>query len=140
MFAHQPQYISQQQQQQQAVLAQQQQHAIAYAAAAAAAAAAAPRPPSFADRMWARRREIVKLVVLSMVVLLAVSSHWSIAHYIKIYVEQLPYANSVWVEAAIRAAYPVAILLVIWILKTPFSNKGTGSSAAQQDATVDGQQ
>ena len=72
--------------------------------------------------MWARRRDIVKHLVLSMVILLAVSSHWSIVHYIKLYIEQMPYVNSVWAEAAIRAAYPAAVLLIIWILKTPLSS------------------
>ena len=109
---------------------------VPYAVAAPQPAAAAaaqqvyevpvePRPPTFLDRMWARRRDIVKLVVLGMVVLFAVSSHWSISHYIKLYIEQLPYAKSVWVEAAVRAAYPAAILLIIWILKTPLSSSSS---------------
>jgi hypothetical protein len=81
-----------------------------------------PQEPTFLDRMWARRRDIAKMLVLSLVVLLAISSHWSIAHYIKGYLENLPYANSLWVEAGVRAAYPVLVLLLMWILKTPQSS------------------
>lgn len=69
--------------------------------------------------MWSRRKDIVKLTTLSLVIMLAVSSHWSISHYIKTYVEHLPYTNSLWVEAAVRAAYPALVLLIMWMLRTP---------------------
>ena len=68
--------------------------------------------------MWMKRRELIKIVILSMTILIAISSHWSITHYVKLYIDQLPYARSVWAEASVRAAYPAAVVLVVWILKT----------------------
>ena len=74
--------------------------------------------PTLLSQMWARRRDLLKLVVLSLVVLFAISSHWSVSHYVKLYLEQLPYSQSVWIEAAVRAGYPAAVLLLTWVLKT----------------------
>lgn len=78
---------------------------------------------TFMDGMWSRRRDIMKLLVMAMVILLAIAAHWSISHYVKLYLDQLPYASSVWTEVAIRVGYPVAIVLLIWLLKTSFPQR-----------------
>lgn len=75
--------------------------------------------PGFLDAMWSKRRELLKLLVLSMVILFAVSTHWSVCHYAKLYIDQMPYDKSVWAEVAVRVGYPALVLLLLWILKTP---------------------
>jgi hypothetical protein len=77
---------------------------------------------SFFNVMWGKRRDVLKLVVLAGVILLAVSTHWSICHYAKTYLEQLSYnangdSSSAWQDAAVRIGYPLAVLLLLWILK-----------------------
>jgi hypothetical protein len=119
----------QQQQQQQAqlqalaMMAQQQQQqggvssVTARASAPAADALAAQQQDSgYLEQMWQRRRDVAKLCLLSLVVLLAISTHTTVWHYLLEYIEtatKLTY----WREVALRAAYPVVVLLVLWNVK-----------------------
>ena len=67
--------------------------------------------------MWQRRRDVAKLCILSLVVLLAISLHSAAWHYLREYIEtasRLTY----WQEAGLRAAYPIFVLVVLWHAKS----------------------
>ena len=74
-----------------------------------------PKEPGYFETLWARRRAVVKLVVLALVVLLAVSSHATIWHYLKQLIEDVEPTR--YQEIALRVAYPLAVLAVMWNLK-----------------------
>jgi hypothetical protein len=74
-----------------------------------------PTEPGYFETLWARRRAVVKLVVLALVVLLAVSSHATIWHYLKQLIEDVEPTR--YQEIALRVAYPLAVLAVMWNLK-----------------------
>lgn len=89
---------------------------LAYQAPAQQAAPAAALPePGYFELLWARRREIVKLVVLSLVVLLAISSHSTVWHYLQDYVDLQQLEGGK--ELAVRLAYPAAVLVLLWHFK-----------------------
>lgn len=70
---------------------------------------------SLMDRCWQRRKDILKLVVMSLVILLALSSHSVVLHYVKCYVEDTTLTP--WTEFAFRASYPISVVLLIWMIK-----------------------
>ena len=76
-----------------------------------------PPEPSYWEKVWARRRDMVKLVVLALVVLLAISSHATIVHYLRLYLEDAAGSLEPWKEAVLRVAYPAAVLALLWHLK-----------------------
>jgi hypothetical protein len=87
----------------------------------AAASVYGPAEPSFLDSMWARRRDILKLVILSLLVVLAISFHSAIEHCMKKYILENDVSERG--ELMIRYGYPLAVLLLIWILKTASPSK-----------------
>lgn len=70
---------------------------------------------SWYDRCWQKRRDVMKLVVMALVILLALSAHSVAVFYIKMYVEDS--SLSAWREFGFRLAYPVGILLILWGIK-----------------------
>lgn len=80
-----------------------------------AAVVYAPEEPGYAAIMWGRRRDVLKLVMLALVVWLALSSHKIAWHYLKEYIETA--APTHLQEVAVRLAYPLAIVAVLWNLK-----------------------
>jgi hypothetical protein len=83
--------------------------------------------PGYFDLLWQKRRELFKLCALALVILLAISSHSAVWHYLQEYVDgqQLEGAQ----ELAIRLAYPAAVLLVLWNVKTFFCGRGAAAAA-----------
>lgn len=71
--------------------------------------------PSFFDVMWGRRRDILKLVILSMLIVFAVSLHDAVSHVLKKYIMENDISDKS--ETMLRFAYPLVILLFIWIAK-----------------------
>lgn len=68
------------------------------------------------DRISQKRYEILKVFVLSLIVLLAISMDHVFTHYLTQYI-----SNSLLTtlqEFLVRISYPVAILLVIWFIKS----------------------
>jgi hypothetical protein len=84
---------------------------------AAAANVADDRDPGYTELLWQRRRDIAKLCILSLVVLLAISMHSAAWHYLREYIETAA-RLSYWQEVALRGAYPVAVLFVLWHVKS----------------------
>ena len=77
-----------------------------------------PPPPtdSFWDRMSQKRFEVLKVVVLAMIVLLAISTDHVVSHYLTQYL-----SNSILTsvqEFLVRFSYPIAVLLMIWFIKS----------------------
>jgi hypothetical protein len=66
--------------------------------------------------MWAKRREILKLVTLSLIILLAISTHVTADHFLKKYILESDLSEKN--EMLTRIAYPVGILLLIWLIKS----------------------
>lgn len=90
----------------------------AYAYPSASNTALVPFEPSYLERMWQRRRDMAKLGVLVMVVLLAISAHATIMHYVRVFLEEG--AGAEWSpsqQAALRIAYPLLVLLLLWHTK-----------------------
>jgi len=73
--------------------------------------------PGYLETLWQRRRDVAKTCVLALAVLLAISAHSAAWHYVREYIETAP-KLSYWQEAGIRVAYPAAVLLVLWHLKS----------------------
>lgn len=72
--------------------------------------------PGYLETLWERRRDVTKLAILSLVVLLAISAHSAAWHYIREFIETHT-RMTYWQEVGLRVAYPVVVLLVLWHLK-----------------------
>lgn len=119
MYAHilaqQQQQLQQQQMQQLMVTppaqVQQQQHAHQHRL----------HPPTrvletgYFETMWLRRRDLIKVCVLSLAVLLAISAHSTAWHYLQDYVDVNGLTGGR--ELIVRLAYPVVIVTLLWNIK-----------------------
>lgn len=70
---------------------------------------------SFWDRIGSKKWEVLKMVLFSMVVLLALAVDHMASHYLNNYIGSS--FLSATQEMLVRASYPVAILVLIWIVK-----------------------
>lgn len=70
---------------------------------------------TFWNRLSAKRYEIFKLVMFSLVILFAISLDRISTHYLTKYINENVLTDNQ--ELIIRFAYPVLIILVLWILK-----------------------
>jgi hypothetical protein len=77
----------------------------------------APSEPGYFESLWDKRRAIFKLAILSLVVLLAISGHHTVWHYLTDYIDRSA-ALTFSQELALRMAYPAAVLIVLWHVKT----------------------
>jgi hypothetical protein len=72
--------------------------------------------PGYLETLWQRRRDVAKLCVLALTVLLAISAHSAAWHYLREYIETSA-KLTFWQELGVRAAYPAAVLVVLWNMK-----------------------
>lgn len=78
--------------------------------------AAAPVPQdTFWERLSQKRSEVGKFVILAMVVLLAISIDRFVTHYVSSYVAKAFLSETQ--EFLVRVAYPLAVILMLWIVK-----------------------
>ena len=70
-------------------------------------------------KLWDKRREVTKLVILTFVILLAMSTHGFVCHYLKDYFINTPL--SFWKEVSLRALYPVFVFITMWLTKASIS-------------------
>ena len=75
---------------------------------------AAP-PPSYFDILVNRRRDVMKLVAFSIVILFAISIHTVVDFGFKEYIVNNDFTFKQ--ELGIKLVYPAAVLLVLWNLK-----------------------
>lgn len=75
--------------------------------------------PSWSERMWWKRREVIKLLFLSLTVLVAMSTHSVVVTYLNRWIEDASRRTvTPRVEAVVRIGYPVGVVLLLWVLKT----------------------
>jgi uncharacterized membrane protein (DUF485 family) len=77
--------------------------------------------PSFFDAMWAKRRELLKLLTMSLLVVIALSFHSVMEHVIKSYITENDLSSRN--EVLLRFAYPLAMIMLVWFIKVGTSNK-----------------
>ena len=82
----------------------------------AIAAPYAPAAPSYMDKFWNKRREVVKLASLSLVVVLALALHQWITFVVDRYVSNA--RLTLQQETILRLSYPVFVLFFLWHLKS----------------------
>ena len=70
---------------------------------------------SFWDRLADKKWEVFKLFIMSLIIVLGLSIHGVANHYLDKYIGSAFLTEMQ--EAAIRVAYPAAIVLFIWIVK-----------------------
>ena len=70
---------------------------------------------TFWDRLSQKRIEVAKLALLALVVLFAISLDRFTTHYLSSYVAKAFLSETQ--EMMVRAAYPVAVITIIWIVK-----------------------
>jgi len=71
---------------------------------------------SFWDRMVMSKREVLKLFILSIVVILGISLEKVGFHYITMYLESTDL--STFQEFLVRISFPVIVFLILWIIKS----------------------
>ena len=71
---------------------------------------------TFWDRLGHKRAEVAKLVILAFVVLFAIACDRFATHYISAYVAKAFLSETQ--EFFIRLAYPILIILIVWIIKS----------------------
>lgn len=78
-------------------------------------------PPSYIDKMMSKKRDVLKIILFAMMILLAISAHTFIEFWLKDFVSgsELSYKQ----ELGLRLVYPLAVLLLLWILKTWSSSR-----------------
>jgi hypothetical protein len=71
---------------------------------------------SYIDKMYSKRKELWKALQISLIIILAMSIHFIIDHYLKLYINntELSFER----ELFIRLLYPIAIIFILWNLKT----------------------
>ena len=74
-----------------------------------------PPSDSFWDRIARKKWEVFKYFVMSLIVVLAFSIDHIVCHYMSNYISKSFFTETQ--EFLIRVSYPVAIILLIWILK-----------------------
>lgn len=77
--------------------------------------------PGYVDLLWDKRREVFKLCLLTLVILLAISSHTAVWHYLEDYINDAVLTSGQ--ELALRLAYPAIVLIVLWHFKTFLTSK-----------------
>lgn len=70
---------------------------------------------SFTDKMWSRRRDMVKVVVMVLMVTAALASHSVLSDFLSEYLASA-YLSPGW-ERVAKACYPASVLAAIWCLK-----------------------
>jgi len=77
-----------------------------------------PRNPeySFWDRMVMSKREVLKLFILSIVVILGISLEKIGFHYISLYLNSTDL--STFQEFLVRISFPLLVFLLLWIIKS----------------------
>ena len=79
----------------------------------------APQPqqqePGYFEKLFSKKKEFFKLIQWVLIVVLAISVHFFIDHYLKTYISTNDLSPER--EIAIRALYPLGILFLLWNLR-----------------------
>ena len=74
-----------------------------------------PEEPGYLETLWKRKRDVIKLCTISLVVLLAISSHNTVWHYLREYLDTAVLTGTQ--DVILRVAYPAAVLVILWHTK-----------------------
>lgn len=71
---------------------------------------------SYLDKLFAKKKDVLKIIQFSLIIVLAMSIHFIIDHYLKYYIKNndLTFER----ELIIRLIYPFSIIFIIWNFKT----------------------
>lgn len=71
---------------------------------------------SYLDKLFAKKKDVLKIIQFSLIIVLAMSIHFIIDHYLKYYIKNndLTFER----ELIIRLIYPMSIIFIIWNFKT----------------------
>ena len=70
---------------------------------------------SYVDKLFSKKRELIKLLQFVFIIVLALSLHALIEHYLKDYISD--HDMSSWRQFFLRLLYPLSILFILWNLK-----------------------
>jgi len=68
------------------------------------------------SEVWDKRRSVLKIMVITFAILLAISLHNTISFYLSALIDRVKH-RAKWNEVLIRIAYPLVVLLAMWHLK-----------------------
>jgi len=71
--------------------------------------------PGYLDKLWGKKRDVMKLVMFTLVFMLALSLHWVTKHYMKDYLDTNAFTPNK--EFFFRMLYPCAILFIVWNMR-----------------------
>jgi len=71
---------------------------------------------SYLDKLFAKKKDLLKIIQFSLIIVLAMSLHFIIDHYLKYYIKNNDFTFER--ELIIRLIYPVSIIFILWNLKT----------------------
>jgi hypothetical protein len=71
---------------------------------------------SFWDRMIIKRKEVIKLAIFSLVIVLGISLDRIFTHYITKYIADNVFSDMQ--ELMLRFSYPVLVFLFLWVVKS----------------------
>lgn len=71
---------------------------------------------TYLDKLFAKKKELLKIIQFSLIIVLAMSIHFIIDYYLKYYIKNndLTFER----ELIIRLIYPFSVIFIIWNLKT----------------------
>lgn len=71
--------------------------------------------PGYLDKLWGKKRDVMKLVMFTLVFMLALSLHWVAKHYMKDYMDTNALTPTK--EFFFRMLYPSVILFIVWNMR-----------------------
>lgn len=71
---------------------------------------------SYLDKLFAKKKDVLKIIQFSLIIVLAMSIHFIVDYYLKYYIKNndLTFER----ELIIRLIYPLSIVFIIWNFKT----------------------
>lgn len=71
--------------------------------------------PGYIDKMWGKKRDVMKLFMIALIFMSALSLHWVAKHYMKDYLESNVMSQTK--ELIFRLLYPISVLFVLWNMR-----------------------
>lgn len=71
---------------------------------------------SYLDKLFSRKKDLLKITQLSLIVVLALSVHFLVDNYLKNYIKSNDFTFER--ELIIRLLYPLSVLFILWNIKT----------------------
>lgn len=71
---------------------------------------------TYLDKLFAKKKELLKIIQFSLIIVLAMSIHFLMDYYLKYYIKNndLTFER----ELIIRLVYPLSVIFILWNLKT----------------------